>query len=250
MIAIEVARDAAAGHAELLRETDTLMTTSANVARNILLRGRRVGIVVRLDGMDAVTVSANRRKLVAARQGLAVDALHEGGVHVSVALAAGSRHIEFVDGRLGVVRGDNLVCAVAVRADSSLLGALLGRAPVHTLLVADEGLCALTARFHQEFLPMAAAARIRNILVADRRFGIVRSEDLVRSAVAILAAGGRRSCSAGNRMRAVREGLLRVGVALGASDLLWWGIVCKALYVLVAIHAREETAMNRVLQFA
>jgi hypothetical protein len=48
-----------------------------------------------LDGMDAVAVSANGRKSVAPRDGLAMDALIESLRNLGVAFAAGGGDIEF-----------------------------------------------------------------------------------------------------------------------------------------------------------
>ena len=61
VIAVHVARDAVSGHAELLRKPHALMATRARIARNVLLRNRRVGIGVRLDRVNAVAVRAHRR---------------------------------------------------------------------------------------------------------------------------------------------------------------------------------------------
>jgi hypothetical protein len=51
-------------------------------------------------------------------------------------------------------------------------------------------------------------------------------------------------------MKAVSISLLRVGVALGAANLLWRGLVNQAFHVFVAIHTGKEIAVNRVLQLA
>ena len=96
------------------------MAAGAGSAGYILLGDGGVGIDVRLDGVDAVTVCADRGQAVAAGDSLPVNALHEGLRHRAVAFAAGDGHVEFVDGRLGVVGGKNVVGAVAIGADCGL----------------------------------------------------------------------------------------------------------------------------------
>ena len=70
-------------------------------------------------------------------------------VIVGVALAAGGRHVEFVDGRLVFVGGEDRVRAVAVGADGGLLRAVFDGATVHALLVGDEGLRAYAVGLHR-----------------------------------------------------------------------------------------------------
>ena len=95
MIAVEVAGDAVRGDAELLREAHALMATGADVARDVLLGDRRIGIGVPLDGVNAVAVCAGGGEHVAARESLAVNAGGEGVGDISVALAAGGRDGDF-----------------------------------------------------------------------------------------------------------------------------------------------------------
>ncbi len=95
VIAVEVAGDSIAGDAKLLREAHTFVAAGADVARNVLLSDRRVGIGVPLDGVDAVAISAGGCEHVAARDCLAVNAGSEGVGDVSVALAAGGRDGDF-----------------------------------------------------------------------------------------------------------------------------------------------------------
>ncbi len=49
-------------------------------------------------------------------------------------------------------------------------------------------------------------------------------------------------------MRTVRVGILRIRVALGATHLGRRRLMREALHILVAIHAAEHAAMDRVLQ--
>ena len=67
-----------------------------------------------------MAIRADGRLVVAARYGLAVNALVEGLRDLSVAFAAGGRDVELGDRRLGVVRGADRVRAVAVGADGCL----------------------------------------------------------------------------------------------------------------------------------
>src|SRR5579883_3354335 len=105
---------------KLLGETDSLMTAGTGVEGEILLRNRRVGIFVRKDGVDAVTVGADRSQPVAASNSLPVDAGHELLLDFGVAFAAGGGHIELGDGRLAVVRRQDLMGTVAIGANGCL----------------------------------------------------------------------------------------------------------------------------------
>ena len=70
----------------------------------------------------------------------------------------------------------------------------------------------------------------------------------MRPAVAILASGGRRADLARRSVRAVRVGVLCICVAAGATHFRRRRIMRKALHVLVAVHATEHAAVDRVLQ--
>ena len=63
---------------------------------------------------------------------------------------------------------------------------------------------------------MAAAAGVRNVGVIDRRIGSAACEHLVGAAVAVLAIGGDLARGRDLRMRAVRIGILRIGMAVRA----------------------------------
>ena len=243
VVAVVISGDAVADDAELLGEAHALMTAGAGVAREVLAGDRGVGIAGRLDGVDAVAIGADGGERVAARDGLAVNALGEDGLHAGVALAAGAGDVELVDQRLGIVGGQNLVRAVAVGADGGLLRAVLDRAAVDALLVADEGLVAVAGRLHQELLAVAGAAGGGNVGVIDGRLGIGCRQNGVRVAVAIGAGGGNGSVGlARGGVVAVRVGGLRVGVAAGAGDLGGCLIVRRGLDVLVAVDAGEHAA--------
>ena len=132
---------------------------------------------------------------------------------------AGTLNLEIGD--LASLAGKNLVRAVAIGADRGLRRPLLRRAPVHAVLVGDEGLRALAIRLHQKLLPVAPAAGERNIGVIHRRFGIAARQHLVRAAMAVFAVGrGHLSGLARLGVHAVRVCLLRVCVALRAGHLL------------------------------
>ncbi len=89
VIAVKVAGDAVAGHAELLREAHALVAAGADVAGDVLPGDRRVGIGVWFDGVDAVTVGARGGEHVAVRKRLAVNAGIERVGHIRMAFAAG-----------------------------------------------------------------------------------------------------------------------------------------------------------------
>ena len=111
---------------------------------------------------------------------------------------------------------------------------------MHAVLVGDEGLRALAVRLHQELLPVAPSAGDGNIGVIYRRFGVAAGENSCAppwqswQLAAVLPGGVVLA------WRAVRIGILRIGMALGAENLLRRGLVRQALHVLVAIHASEH----------
>lgn len=121
---------------------------------------------------------------------------------------------------------------------------------MHAVLVGDERLCANAARLHQKLLSMTLPAGCRDVRVIYGRLAFRNCKNLVCVSVAIPARGGRSSlsCLAGPCVSAVRVCALRIGVALGARNLFRWRLVREPLYILMAIHATEHRAMDRVLE--
>ena len=96
---------------------------------------------------------------------------------------------------------------------------------------------------------MAASAGYGNVGVIDRRVGCAAGEHLVGAAVAVLAIGGDLAGGDDLRMRAVRVGILRIGMAVGAENLLGRRLVRQALHVLMAVHAGKlHGGVDGVLQ--
>ncbi len=118
-----------------LERRTPFVASGASVARKILLGHGRIGVVMRLDGMNAVAIGADGRKIVAPRDGLPMNALIEGLRDLGMALAAGGGDVEFRDWRLGVVRGADRVRAMAVSTDGSLGGTFFGGTTVDAVLV-------------------------------------------------------------------------------------------------------------------
>ena len=160
VIAGQVRTDAAAGHAEFLREPHALVAGRAGVLHVGCGHGR-VRILRRLDGVNAVAIGADRRLPVAARDGRAVNALHVLLLDVVMALGAGGRNVELVDRRLRIDGAQDVVLAVAVGADRGLVGAGGDRLAVHAFLVRVEGRRGHAARGHGKFLAVAGAAGLR-----------------------------------------------------------------------------------------
>ena len=205
---------------------------------------------MRLDGMNAVAVSADRGHAIAARDGLPVDALVEGLRNVGVAFSAGGWNIEFVDRRLGVIGRKDVMSAMTVCADGGLGRTVLRGTAVNALLVGDESLSAFAIRLHQEFLAVASAAGVRNVGVIDRRVRGSAGYHLVGAAVTVLAIRGYPAPRHNLGMRAVGIGVLRVGMAIGTENLLGRRFVRQALDVLMAIHASElHGGVDGMLQF-
>ena len=75
VIAREVGSGAASLNTEFLREANAFMAAGASDLRNILRGYGRVRIGVRLNGVDAVAIGANRSLPVALRDGGSVNAL-------------------------------------------------------------------------------------------------------------------------------------------------------------------------------
>src|ERR1017187_1197877 len=163
---------------------------------------------------------AARRLSVAPRNCLTVNALHEGRPDCRMAIAASRRNVELVDRGFGVIGGKNFMRAVAIGADRGLRRSLFDGASMHAFLVGDEGLGAFAVRLHQELLPMAPAAGIRNVAMIHWRLGIVGTQNLVCPSVTVLAACRRRFAGRARlEVGAVRISLLRILMALGAGDL-------------------------------
>ena len=120
---------------------------------------------MRLDGMDAVAIGANRRLPVSPRNGLAVNALFELPFDRAMALPAGMGHVELEDRRLGVGRRHNTVRAVAIGTDGCLFHTLGHGLAMHTLLVGNKGLDGATGGCHHKLLVVARATSGGNIRV-------------------------------------------------------------------------------------
>ena len=97
----------------------------------------------------------------------------------------------------------------------------------------------LAVRLHQELLTMAAPAGVRNVSVIDRGIRISARQHLVGVPVTVLTIGRGFAGSGDLCMRAVRVGVLRIGVAVSTENLLRRRVVRKTLYVLVAIDAGQ-----------
>lgn len=80
--------------------------------------------------------------------------------------------------------------------------------------------------------------------MAYRRMGVVHRQRLVCRAVAIRAGGGGQLSRGQSRVGAVFPRRLRIGMAIGAGNLPGRDFVRQALYVFVAIDAREHAAMD------
>ncbi len=96
---------------------------------------------------------------------------------------------------------------------------------------------------------MAASAGIGNVGVIDRGIRISAGQHLVRVPVTVLAIGRGFAGSGDLCVRAVRVGILRVSMAIGAENLLRRRLVGQALHILVAVHAGQlHRAVDGVLE--
>ena len=127
---------------------------------------------MRLDGMDSVTVGANRRLPIRFGDCLSVNALLKLLRNLIVALAAGEWNVELEDRGLLVLGVENLVRAVAVRTDCGLVRSVGYCVPVDALLIRSHCLYAETGAVHDEFLTMARSASRRNAGVVHTRFRV------------------------------------------------------------------------------
>src|SRR6202007_2696083 len=134
MIAGGVGGHASPGKAVLLRHAHALMTIGTGGLGDVAGENRRLGVEMRLDGVDAVAIGTYRGFPVPARDRFAMDALRVLLLHIAVALGAGARNIGFVDTRPGVIGRADLVAAVAIGADRGLGGTGGYRSAVHALL--------------------------------------------------------------------------------------------------------------------
>ncbi len=219
VVAGQIGGLAASFHSELLRESHAFMAASTGRRAYVLRRDRRVGIGVRLDGVNAVAIGAHWRLPVALRDSLSVDALLEFLGDRVVALAARRRHVELEDGRLRVLGVEDLVRTVAVSADRGFLGSGSDGMSVNALRVRSDHLRALSTVLHDKLLAVASAAGGGDIGVVYARLRIAGGQQFMRAAVAIDAGGG-LAVAALHRlaMEAAIIGSLLVGVARRASD--------------------------------
>lgn len=120
---------------------------------------------MRLDGMNAMAIGANRRLPVSARDSLAVNALFELPFDRAMALAAGMGNVEFEYRRLGVSPVHDVVRAVAIGTNGCLLHAFGHGLAMHALLIGDKGLGGTSGSLHHKLHTMADATRGGNIRV-------------------------------------------------------------------------------------
>lgn len=204
---------------------------------------------MRLDRVNSVAVRAYRSLPVRLRNCLPMDALLKILRNLIVALAAGQRHVEFEDRRFCVFGVENFMRAMAVRANRSFFRARGNCVSVHARRIRSNHLRALATIFHDEFLAMARPTGGGNIGVMHPRFWIACGQQLMRTAVAINAAGGMRVAPLHSlTVKAAVIGGLLIGVAGRAGNFLRSGFVRCALYVRMAINAGKHAAVNRILE--
>ena len=249
VVAGQVSGLAAARHSKFLRKAHAFVAAATGHRAHVLGRDRGIRIGVRFNGVNAVAIGAHRRLPVAFGDGLSVDALFEFLGDRVVTLAAGRRHIELEDGRLGILGVENLVRSVAVGADRGLLGSGRDRMPVDALRVRGNHLRALSTILHHEFLAVAGAAGGRDIRMVYARFRIARRQQFMRAAMAIDAGSG--LVVAALNCLAVETAVVRsllVGVARRASDFQGRRFVRGTLYVGVAVHAGKHAAVDGIFE--
>ena len=161
----------------------------AHVLPHIGRSHRRIRILGRLDGVNAVAIGAHRRLPVAARDRLPVDALH-------VLLPTLSWHLAQVAGTLNLLIGDlgslapRMSCSPWQSVQTAAFSEPRGhRLAMYALLVGGEGRGADAAGGHHEFLAVTCAAGLRNVGARYFRLGIAGRQNLVDAAVAVLALG-------------------------------------------------------------
>src|SRR5215813_5000697 len=111
------------------------MATCAGNTRKIGCSNSGIRILMRLDGVNSVTIRTNRSLAAAPRHGPTVNALHEFLLYRFMTLGAGGRHIETEYWRLVVGGCKNLVRTVAVGTDRGLFRTCRDRPAVHALQV-------------------------------------------------------------------------------------------------------------------
>ena len=168
MITGEVSTRAAAFDAEFLREAYAFVAAGASGARKIFRGDGGVGIEMRLDGVNAVAIGADRCERIALTDGLAVNALHELGFDRLVALGAGGGNVEFENGGFVVAGAADFMHSVAIGTDGSLGGSIGDSAAVHAFFVGVKLLRALADAFHDDLLAVTVAAGGGNVVVMNR----------------------------------------------------------------------------------
>ena len=118
-------------------------------------RGTRIH--VRFDGMDSMTIGADRRLPIASTDGLPVDTGLKLLLNRSMAFRTRHWHIELEDRGLGIAGLQNFMRAMTIRTDRGFLGSSSNCAAVNALLVGQVGLRAVSAGLHDKFLSMTGS---------------------------------------------------------------------------------------------
>src|SRR5438105_15074967 len=98
------------------------MTARTGDPGQVHRRDRRLGVDVRLDGVDSMALRAHRSLPIPTSDGLAVAALRTLFLHCTVARCTGFRHVELEDGGFRILGGQALLYTVTVGTDGRPLG--------------------------------------------------------------------------------------------------------------------------------
>lgn len=203
---------------------------------------------MRFDRVNPVAVGADWCHPISLGDALSVDAPLELLGDILMALAAGRRHVELENRRLGIFRIENFMRAVTIGADRRFLGSGSDGVPMNAFLIRRDHLRALAAIFHHKFLAVAGAAGRWNIGVMHARLGIARREQFMWAAVAIDAGGSVHASSDGPGMKAAIVCGLLIGVTARTADFLGRGFMNRTFDVVMAIDAGKHAAVDRIFE--
>src|SRR4051794_25762223 len=112
-----------------------------------------------------------------------MDAGHELGFHLVVALGTSVRNVELENRTFWICRGQDLVRTMTVCTNGGFLRSCCYRFSVDTLFVRIEGRRRTAARFHYKFLAMTRSTSLRDVLVRHRGRRIACRHYLVQASM-------------------------------------------------------------------
>jgi len=198
----------------------------------------------------AVAVTAHRSALLAGLHGLPVHALQIGLGNFGMALSTRCRDVEVVDLGTRVLRGQDSVAAVTIRASCGSFVSIHHRSSMNALPIEFDGMCEWNLVPREKLLvAVTSSAGVREIFLGHRGGGIARGLDLMDGSMAGHAFGRIRiACRSRLPVNALPEFLHFIGMTLRALCGRYFGRLSHLVVIAVAGLASvvTERAMHTV----